>query len=139
MSASFPSNTDPKIRFGETICKTESLTHAGKAFRFQVQCAEIPSFPGMNADPEDFLPAFVIQYGNQYFAYLNRCSHIAMELDWNPGEVFDENQEWIVCATHYAVYEPTTGRCVSGPCPKGATLRSLPITVLNGQIYLGHL
>ncbi len=138
MSACLPSS-DPSIRQGQIICPTLALEHGGKAFRFSVLCGEIIPFPGMNADPEDELPAFVIQFEDQYFAYLNRCAHVSMELDWNPGEVFDQEQQYLVCATHYAVYEPRTGSCIQGPCPKGAKLISLPITIKEGVIYLGNL
>jgi nitrite reductase/ring-hydroxylating ferredoxin subunit len=136
---SYAANFDPKVHLGEVICSTHALKHAGLAFRFQVQCAQITPFPGMNADPEDYLAAFLIQYQSSYFAYLNRCAHLPMELDWNPGEVFDEDQKMIVCSTHYAVYEPSSGKCIQGPCPKGAMLRQLPITVRGEDIYFGSL
>jgi nitrite reductase/ring-hydroxylating ferredoxin subunit len=138
MSSCLPSS-DPRIRKGQIICPTSALQHGGKAFRFLVLCEEIVAFPGMNADPDDELPAFLIQFEDQYFAYLNRCAHVSMELDWNPGEVFDEEQQYLVCATHYAVYEPKTGRCIQGPCPEGAKLRALPITIRNDLIYFGDL
>jgi nitrite reductase/ring-hydroxylating ferredoxin subunit len=131
--------SDPQILLGGMICPVSMIESGGVAYRFQVLCGEIEQFAGINADPDDYLPAFVIQFGHEYFAYLNRCAHVAMELDWNPGEVFDEHHEWLVCATHYAVYEPKTGRCVQGPCPKGALLRPIPITVKNGIIYFGTL
>lgn len=139
LSSNFITKSDPKVSKGSLICRASDLESAGKAFRFQVQCAEIQSFPGINADPEDYLAAFVVKFGDDYFAYLNRCAHIPMELDWNPGEVFDEDQRYIVCSTHYAVYEPKTGECLQGPCPKGAFLHQLPITIHNDVIYFGSL
>jgi nitrite reductase/ring-hydroxylating ferredoxin subunit len=136
MNNDFSPVTDPIVVKGGFICDCDQLESTGLAFRFQIRCADIAAFPGMNADPEDYLPAFVIQFGNSYYAYLNRCAHIAMELDWNPGEVFDTNHEYIVCATHYAVYQPNTGECLRGPCPKGSKLIALPITLKDGGIYL---
>jgi nitrite reductase/ring-hydroxylating ferredoxin subunit len=136
MNNSFSPLSDPIIKRGELICSTNDLKDGGLAYRFQVRCGDIPSFPGMNADEDDYLPAFIIQFKNQYYAYLNRCAHIVMELDWNPGEVFDINHEYIVCATHYAVYQPSTGECLRGPCPKGAKLISLPIIVNENNIFL---
>jgi len=62
-----------------------------------------------------------------------------MELDWNPGEIFDEEQQYLICATHYAVYDPKSGNCLRGPCPKGAKLIALPIIVKNEGIYFANL
>ena len=136
MNNCLPPQTDPVIQDGELICSRDRLKPSDLAFRFQVRAGDIEPFPGMNADEDDYLPAFVIQFGDHYFAYLNRCAHVAMELDWNPGEVFDSKRELIVCATHYAVYQPTTGECLTGPCPKGSKLIALPIQVHDDGIYL---
>ncbi len=139
MNTSLPPSSEPIVRRGQMICQQNTLIPGGRAFRFLVKCGEIESFAGMNADTDDYLPAFVIQYENQYFAYLNRCAHVAMELDWNPGEMFDEEQKYLICATHYAIYDPQSGKCLSGPCPKGAKLNALPIVLKDDGIYFAPL
>ncbi len=63
--------------------------------------------------------AFAIRFEGQPQAYLNRCSHVAMELDLQPGRVFDDSGQWLMCATHGAVYSPDTGACAGGPCRGG--------------------
>jgi nitrite reductase/ring-hydroxylating ferredoxin subunit len=60
--------------------------------------------------------AFAVRFEGQVQAYLNRCAHVAMEMDYQPNRFFDDSGQWIICATHGALYEPTTGRCVAGPC-----------------------
>jgi len=60
--------------------------------------------------------AFAVRFQGQVQAYLNRCSHVAMEMDFQPDRFFDANGQWLVCATHGASYHPTTGACASGPC-----------------------
>jgi len=60
--------------------------------------------------------AFAIRWKGQVHAYLNRCSHVAMEMDWQPDRFFDDSGRWLLCGTHGAVYEPDTGACASGPC-----------------------
>jgi nitrite reductase/ring-hydroxylating ferredoxin subunit len=139
MNTSLPPISDPIVKRGEVICSTKDIQAGGLAYRFQIICGQITPFPGMNADEDDFLPAFLIQFGQAYHAYLNRCAHVAMELDWNPGEVFDLEREHLVCATHYAVYDPSSGKCLSGPCPKGAHLIALPVTLKDGLIYFAPL
>jgi nitrite reductase/ring-hydroxylating ferredoxin subunit len=63
--------------------------------------------------------AFAIRYRGQAHAYLNRCAHVAMEMDWQPNRFFDDSGRWLLCATHGAVYEPDTGACKGGPCKGG--------------------
>lgn len=60
--------------------------------------------------------AFAIRYRGQVHAYLNRCAHVAMEMDWLPNRFFDDTGQWLQCSTHGAVYRPDTGECVGGPC-----------------------
>ncbi|MEJ8837085.1 Rieske (2Fe-2S) protein [Ramlibacter sp. AN1133] len=60
--------------------------------------------------------AFAIRWKGQVHAYLNRCSHVAMELDWQPDRFFDDTGRWLLCGTHGAVYQPDTGACAGGPC-----------------------
>jgi nitrite reductase/ring-hydroxylating ferredoxin subunit len=67
-------------------------------------------------------------------AYLNRCTHRALELDWEPGRFYDVDGRYLVCATHGALYTPDTGRCVGGPCTGG--LVKLATFEKNGLVYL---
>ena len=63
--------------------------------------------------------AFAVRFEGKPHAYLNRCAHVAMELDWQPNRVFDNTGQWLLCASHGAVYEPATGECADGPCKGG--------------------
>jgi nitrite reductase/ring-hydroxylating ferredoxin subunit len=83
----------------------------------------------------DVIPAFVICFENQYFAYLNRCGHIAVQLDYLPGRFFSDDGQSLVCSTHGAEYAPDDGRCLGGPC-YGVGLEPLKIEMLNDQLYL---
>lgn len=60
--------------------------------------------------------AFAIRFNGQVHAYLNRCTHVAMELDWQPNRIFDASGHWLLCASHGAAYAPDSGACVEGPC-----------------------
>ena len=55
-------------------------------------------------------------------------------MDWQPGEFLDSRQEFILCATHGAAYEPLGGRCVGGPCGRGS-LTALRVEERDGQVY----
>ena len=63
--------------------------------------------------------AFAIRWKGGVHAYLNRCAHVAMEMDWQPNRFFDDSGRWLLCGTHGAVYEPDTGACAGGPCRGG--------------------
>lgn len=62
---------------------------------------------------------FAVRFEGQVHAYLNRCAHIPMEMDYQPNRFFDNSGQWLVCATHGAMYHPATGECVGGPCRGG--------------------
>jgi nitrite reductase/ring-hydroxylating ferredoxin subunit len=83
--------------------------------------------------------AFAIRYRAQVHAYLNRCTHVAMEMDWQPDRFFDTEGRWLLCATHGATYAPETGECVGGPCRGG--LVKIALTERDGVVrwHTGHL
>ena len=105
------------------ICASEALEERGDGVRF-----EIGSGAGKRC-------GFVIRFDGLPRAYFNECAHIPVELDWLPGQFFDDERRLLVCATHGAMYEPASGFCVSGPC-RGARLRRLEVVERYGNIYL---
>lgn len=100
------------------------LEEGGKGLRFDV----------INGNGET-MPAFVVRFDHQYFAYLNRCGHIAVQLDYMPGEFFSDDGQSLICATHGAEYAPDTGACLGGPC-YGVGLEPLAIAVTDDAIIL---
>jgi nitrite reductase/ring-hydroxylating ferredoxin subunit len=77
--------------------------------------------------------AFAIRYQGQAHAYLNRCTHVAMELDWQPNRFFDDTGRWLLCGTHGAVYQPDSGQCKGGPCKGG--LVKIGLTERDGVVH----
>ena len=67
---------------------------------------------------------FVIFFDNTYHVYRNECQHLPVELDWQENEFLDDEKIFIVCATHGAIYEPSTGECIVGPC-QGSFLKKI--------------
>jgi nitrite reductase/ring-hydroxylating ferredoxin subunit len=128
--------SDPLIKRGQVICRTGQLEPGGLAFRFMVFYEELCLLVKIPISVEDYLAAFVVNYQGNYYAYLNRCAHLPMQMDWNAGELFDDAKRYLVCATHYAVYEPDTGVSIAGPCRLGSQLVALPIRVIGEDIIL---
>jgi nitrite reductase/ring-hydroxylating ferredoxin subunit len=78
---------------------------------------------------------FAIRFRGLVHAYVNRCPHLGVELDWQPGEFFEPGGLYLVCSTHGALFEPSTGLCVAGPCP-GARLERLSVEERDGKIFI---
>lgn len=105
------------------ICSSGDLEVGGLGICFEV------------ADESGNWPAFVIRHPQGVAAYINRCAHMALELDWDRGHFFDLDQRYLICATHGALYEADTGECVSGPC-SGSGLEALKVVERKGTVYL---
>ena len=103
------------------ICNSADLADGGKAVPFDV------NYAGQTCT------AFAIRYQGTVHAYLNRCTHVAMELDWQPGQFFDDTGQWLLCSTHGASYKPDTGECSGGPCRGG--LVKIQLQELDGVVH----
>ena len=82
------------------------------------------------------IEGFVLNAGGAFHAYVNRCRHVPMGLDWVEKQFFTEDAQFIQCATHGAYYLPETGECVAGP-PCGKSLVRVPIRI-DGDLILGE-
>lgn len=102
----------------------QGIEEGGKGLRFDVRDSS-----------GEVIPAFVVAFDGRYFAYLNRCGHIAVQLDYQPGEFFGDDGQTLICATHGAEYAPDTGACLGGPC-YGVGLDAVEIKQHDQQIYL---
>ena len=105
----------------QPLCNAADLVEGGLAVPFDVVYA------GQTCR------AFAVRFQGQPHAYLNRCSHVAMELDWQPDRFFDDTGRWLMCATHGAVYEPATGECRGGPCRGG--LVKIELSEQGGVVF----
>lgn len=106
------------------ICASSALEEGGRGVRFGLD----PAFPGGER-------GFAVRHGGKVHAYVNRCPHMGTELDWQPGEFFEEAGLYLICSTHGALFEPKDGFCVAGPC-RGASLQPLAIAERDGQVFL---
>jgi len=77
--------------------------------------------------------AFLVNVAGEVHAWVNRCRHVPLTMDWVEGRFLDESGNYIVCATHGALYEPATGECVSGP-PFGRFLTRVPLRIEGDRL-----
>lgn len=74
----------------------------------------------------------------EFSAYINRCPHQLIPLDWDNDQFLDPDEELIQCATHGALFTLDTGKCVAGPCV-GEQLEKLELIVSGGNLCLKQL
>jgi nitrite reductase/ring-hydroxylating ferredoxin subunit len=105
----------------QPLCAAADLAERGRALLFDVLLWGQPA------------RAFVLRHDGALRAYVNRCAHVPVEMDWQPGEFLDHDKRFIVCSIHGASYEPTQGRCVGGPCGR-SKLIAVDVAEQDGQV-----
>jgi nitrite reductase/ring-hydroxylating ferredoxin subunit len=104
------------------ICDAVAVEEGGRGVRFPVSAF------GSDAT------GFVVRFQGRVYAYLNRCAHVPVELDWYQGEFFESSKLHLMCSTHGAIYAPESGACVGGPC-RGGKLRPIAVHETGDRIY----
>lgn len=103
------------------LCRSADLVDSGLAVPFEVRYFSRSCH------------AFAVRYQGRVYAYLNQCSHVPMEMDYQPNQFFDSTGHWLMCATHGAMYAPTTGQCRMGPCRGG--LLAIATSEADGVVH----
>lgn len=110
------------VRQGLHLCTAPELLEKGKAVVFRVRHFRHE------------VTAFVLRFDGQVVGYLNRCVHVPVEMDWQPGEFLDSSKQFIICSVHGAAYSALSGQCIGGPCGQGRLTR-IDVAELDGQVY----
>jgi len=76
---------------------------------------------------------FVQKTDDTVAVFLNHCPHAGTPLNMLGDRFLDMRGQNILCRTHGATFNRTTGKCISGPC-KGRYLKSIAHRVINGAI-----
>lgn len=78
---------------------------------------------------------FTFLYDGKPRAYINRCPHRGITLNWSPGRFLDSSGQFIQCATHGALFRPGDGACIAGPC-QGDQLSPLLVRVDQELVWV---
>jgi nitrite reductase/ring-hydroxylating ferredoxin subunit len=113
----------PFVEPGATICRAGTLRN-GESLKFRL----------LSRGRE--VEAFLIRHDGKYYAWLNRCAHMALTLDLDDNDFFTPDQRSLVCKTHAAFYKPDTGACFSGLC-LGGSLEPVPLAMSGDLVILG--
>jgi nitrite reductase/ring-hydroxylating ferredoxin subunit len=101
------------------LCKVSSLTE-GQARSFSLNGVD---------------DVFALRNDDQFYVYLNRCPHLNVPLNWEPGRFLNPSGDLIQCSTHGALFAIENGECLRGPC-LGQYLQVLKYEIIDGTLYL---
>jgi len=107
---------------GKKIADLSALA-GGQAARFEYQREGISR------------KGFVAHFNGRLVAYENRCRHLPLALDDGENGFFTGDGRHFVCQNHGALFEPSTGLCIRGPC-EGLNLFPLKIEARDGAVWL---
>lgn len=110
------------------LCPSTGLVDGGSAARF-----DLPLRPGARMVQR----GFAVRWQGRVRAYVNRCAHVPVALDWVPGQVFDPAGRTLLCSVHGAEYDPASGHCLSGPCSGRGHLQPLVAAERDGWVWIG--
>ena len=110
------------MREAVELCASKQLADGGEAHVFDLHEWGRP------------VRAFVLRFEGRAYGYLNRCAHVPVEMDWQPGRFLDDTGRWLVCSIHGAVYDPASGVCVRGPCVH-KRLKPVDVHERAGKVY----
>lgn len=79
----------------------------------------------------------IFWFGDQVYAYVNRCMHMQKPLNCQLAAIFDRNRNRLRCSMHGFVFEPETGTCLSPVC-EGQRLQKVKLIEADGLIGLSH-
>lgn len=112
----------PEIDLAKVLCALEEIPD-GATRGFSVGEGDWP------------LRGLIVRIGGAVHAYVNRCPHAGHPLNFRAHDFLTPDGRLIVCRSHGAVFEKSTGFCVAGPCA-GETLSRLPVEIREGFVCL---
>lgn len=74
------------------------------------------------------LELLIYRRGGAVFGYVNCCPHAGTPLEMEPDRFMTADGSLLLCHTHGALFEPTSGLCVAGPC-RGKRLPPLDLVI----------
>ncbi len=79
----------------------------------------------------------IVRSGDEIRAYVSRCPHLGVALEFMPDHVLDDSKEFLVCSAHGARFQVEDGLCVRGPC-RDDSLESVKVKVEDGAVLLAE-
>jgi nitrite reductase/ring-hydroxylating ferredoxin subunit len=83
------------------------------------------------------LRGFLVRVRGEVHGYVNRCPHAGHPLNLEPHRFLTHDGSLILCCSHGALFEKSTGYCVAGPCA-GNSLERIALEVTEGYVLLAE-
>lgn len=90
---------------------------------------------GFELDPDT--PVLVVRSGSTAHAYINRCPHIGVQLNWLPDQFMSLDGRYLQCSMHGALFRIKDGLCLHGPCV-GRFLEPIETRIVDGQVVVSR-
>lgn len=113
-----------EIDLARVLCALSDIPEGG-AREFRIGAGDWP------------LRGFLVRTRQGVHAYVNRCPHAGHALNLRPDRFLTADGSLIVCSSHGALFEKSTGFCVAGPCA-GRALTALAVEVRAGLVLLAE-
>jgi nitrite reductase/ring-hydroxylating ferredoxin subunit len=81
------------------------------------------------------LRGFLVRMRDDVKGYVNSCPHARHPLNLRPNRFLTHDASLILCSSHGALFEKSTGYCVAGPCA-GQSLEPIPLRIVEGYVLL---
>ena len=106
---------------GVRLCGLDEIADPGaRGFRFREDRA--------------LFAGFLVRQGMVVSGYVDSCPHNGWPLAIMDDRYLTADGNRIICAAHGAVFRPSDGLCVAGPC-EGEGLSIWPVAVRGGEVF----
>jgi len=106
---------------GVALCALADLPDPGsKGFRFR--------------EGGKLFAGFVVRVAGEIRGYVDSCPHAGWPLAAWDDRYLTREGDLILCGGHAALFRPTDGVCVTGPCAN-QRLAPWPVALIDGQIF----
>jgi len=82
---------------------------------------------------EHLFAGFVVREGQAVRGFIDRCPHTGTPLAVFKDRYFTREGDLLLCATHGALFRPSDGFCVAGPC-QGRALWPWPVSLKGDAV-----
>ncbi len=122
------------------VCGIDTIHHQPPVSAMQKLCRlsdlDRTGAKGMTIERDgQTLDVFVVRHGGRVHGFVDHCPHAGATLAWIPDRYLDETGEYLICATHGALFDIASGACVGGPCG-GKGLTPLPVSIVGDEVVL---